>query len=366
MPANETNAQPAPSYWPDRLRNLATAMVVLIHVAAPIAHAAGADFDSSKWWAGNFWNSISRAGVPLFVMLSGYLLLGKDYPLGDFLRKRFSRVAVPALFWMLVYSYYGHLAKGKPATWEELFRNIITGPVHYHLWFIYLILGLYLVYPILRPWVRAATDRDFLYFFLLCAIGTWGYKMSQYFFQLKIGIMFELVTNHGGYFVLGYFLGNRVECAAKGQDMGRGLFLKQEGRWLFRAWLPAVFIVVGTAVTLLASYWVNTGWAHEKNQIFFYDYLTPNVSMAATGWFLLAKTAMNRSPLLDVERSFAAVSFGIYLVHVLVMDWWGIAGYRHSTVDPWCGVPALAFMVMAMSFLATSLIRALPGGGRVV
>jgi surface polysaccharide O-acyltransferase-like enzyme len=111
-PSPTPKAPPAP--WPDRLRNLATVMVIGIHVAAPIAHGEGQDFNGTWWWAGNFWNSLTRPAVPLFVMLSGYLLLGKDYPLPDFLKRRFSRVVIPAIFWMLIYCFYGYMANGSP------------------------------------------------------------------------------------------------------------------------------------------------------------------------------------------------------------------------------------------------------------
>ncbi|MFM7399361.1 MAG: acyltransferase, partial [Bacteroidota bacterium] len=110
--------------WADRIRNISTIMVIAIHVAAPIAHVPQ-DLNSFWWWIGNFWNSLSRPGVPLFVMLSGFLLLGKDYPLPDFLSRRFSRVVIPALFWMVIYSVYGHIAGNNPATVWDAIRNII-------------------------------------------------------------------------------------------------------------------------------------------------------------------------------------------------------------------------------------------------
>lgn len=342
--------------WPDRLRNLATFMVVLIHAAAPIAHAEGSDFNSSFWWAGNFWNSLSRPGVPLFVMLSGYLLLGKDYPLPDFLKRRFTRVVVPAIFWMLIYSFYNYMAHGVPGSIPEALKGIVTGPVHYHLWFIYLIIGLYLVYPILRPWVRSASDQDFLYFFVMCAVGTWVYKALADFCQMPIGIYFELFTNNCGYFVLGYYLG-RMKTT---DDPTNRL-----SYWLHHPLLPWALIGLGTASTMLASYSLNTFWNNGHTQVYFYDYLTPNVAISAIGWFMLAKTAFNGRPLLDIERDFNAASFGIYFAHVLVMDWWGKVGYWHSMAHPFYVAPMLSMMIFSMTFIAISLIRILPGGQKV-
>ncbi|MCB0577334.1 MAG: acyltransferase family protein, partial [Saprospiraceae bacterium] len=207
--------------WADRLRNLATLLVIGIHVSGSVAQESSG-FDTFSWWSGNLWDSLARPAVPLFVMLSGYLLLSKDYELGDFLKKRFSRVVIPALFWMIIYSFYNYFSKGSPATVAEAIRGIVERPVHYHLWFIYLIIGLYMVYPILRPWVRNAREHDFLYFFACCVLGTWVYKILWEFFGISIGIYFELVCNNCGYFVLGYYLGHK---AAAGED-GAGAHIR--------------------------------------------------------------------------------------------------------------------------------------------
>jgi len=350
--------------WPDRLRNLATVMVIGIHVAAPIAHGEGLDFNGSWWWAGNFWNSLTRPAVPLFVMLSGYLLLGKDYPLPDFLKRRFSRVVIPAIFWMLIYCFYNFMAKGSPATLGEALKSIVTGPVHYHLWFIYLIIGLYLVYPILRPWVRTASNQDFLYFFVMWSIGTWVAKALYTFAQMPMGIYFELFTNNCGYFVMGYFLGNRVTIRTAISDKTETAGVPDTSLKLHR-YTPWLLIAIGTAGTMLASYWINTFFWNGNTNVYFYDYLTPNVLISAIGWFLLAKTAFNNKPLLDIERDFSAASFGVYFAHVLVMDFCGKMGYWHSMSHPIYVSPMLTAMIACLTFLAVALIRVLPGGQRV-
>jgi surface polysaccharide O-acyltransferase-like enzyme len=351
------------SPWPDRLRNLATVMVIGIHVAAPVAHGDGQDFNGSWWWAGNFWNSLTRPAVPLFVMLSGYLLLGKDYPLPDFLKRRFSRVVIPAIFWMLIYSFYNYMANGSPSSIGAALKGIFTGPVHYHLWFIYLIIGLYLVYPIIRPWARTASNQDYLYFFVMWSIGTWIYKALAVFGQMTIGIYFELFTNNCGYFVMGYFLGTRVRL----NDV-RGIMNEEQGlpsAVRVHHYTPWLLIAVGTAGTMISSYVVNAFFWNGHTNVYFYDYLTPNVIVSAIGWFLLARMLFNSKPLLDIEREFSAASFGIYFAHVLVMDYCGKLGYWHSMAHPIYLAPMLTIMIASLTFLAISLIRVLPGGQRV-
>lgn len=343
-------------FWADRLRNIATVLVIAIHVSSPIAHGFS-DINTWWWWAGNWWNALGRPAVPLFVMLSGYLILSKDYELGPFLKKRFSRIVIPAVFWMSIYMLYSFIARGEPATWWDAIKIIISGPVHYHLWFIYLIIGLYLVYPILRPWVRTASEQDILYFLTLCAIGTWVYKILLVFGQVSIGIYFELFSNNAGYFVLGYYLGTKSASDDANLTMP----------WRFTrhqlSWISLALITAGTVSTAMLSYWFSS--AKGQNFTFFYDYLTPNVSVSAIGWFMFVKTTFNKKPLLDIEKDFAGASFGIYFVHVLVMDWWGQCGYWHSKFHPMKGIPILIGLITIMSFLVIAFIRSMPGGKKV-
>lgn len=350
--------------WADRLRNLATLMVIAIHVAAPIAEGY-TELNTSWWWLGNFWNSVSRAGVPLFVMLSGYLLLGKDYPTGDFLRRRFTRVLVPALFWMSVYSLYNHIANGHPATFTDFLVGLVQGPVHYHLWFIYLIIGLYLIYPILRPWVRQARDADFWYLFAVCALASWGLKIIYTFHHIGIGIYWEFFSNNLGYFALGYYLGTKT--ADGGRQTADGS-TPQLAAWPLTIkqlrWLSVGLIVVGTATTMLGSYWTKSSLPADTHR-YFWDYLTPNVGFAAVGWFLLARYSFGWRPLSDIEKAFSEASFGIYLAHVLVMDWWAQCGYWHSKWHPYKGVPVLIGLITLMVFMVVSVIRTLPGGKKI-
>lgn len=346
--------------WADRLRNLATLLVIAIHVAGPVAEET-AQIDSSGWWVGNFWDSLGRASVPLFVMLSGFLLLGKDVPTFDFLKKRTARIALPALFWLVVYSIYSHFAHNNPATLGDAVKGLINGPVHYHLWFLYLIIGIYLTVPILRPWVKQATERDYLYFFAVCILGTWIYKVLFYAFDVSIGLYFELFTNQTGHFVLGFYLGNKV-CKGETPTVSgikpwpfTGVQLR---RYAFLAILAAVMI---TAVgTYIATKW-NNGVFHKYH----YDYLTFNVGLAAIGWFVFAQRSFNGRPLLDVEKELAGASFGIYFIHVLVMDWWSEVGYWHSKYHPAGSIPVTIALVLIMSFTAVLIIRSSAWGKKI-
>ena len=87
--------------WIDLLRVFAIFQVILIHLSFPVI--AKLELPDSYRLAAVFYNAFSRAGVPIFFMISGYLLLGREEPIMDFLRKRFLKVGIPALLWTAIY-----------------------------------------------------------------------------------------------------------------------------------------------------------------------------------------------------------------------------------------------------------------------
>jgi surface polysaccharide O-acyltransferase-like enzyme len=212
--------------------------------------------------------------------------------------------------------------------------------------------------------VRSATERDFRYFVAVCILGTWGYKILSTFFDLKIGLYFELFTNQTGFFVLGYYLGCKTLASEAATVSTSGI-----SPWrLSRSQLFAVafgLIAVGTVSTALGTYLCSTTIGGGKFHPFFYDYLTPNVSMSAMGWFLLVKWFFNKTPLRSVEKDFAAASFGIYFIHVLMMDWLAQAGYWQTKFHPALCIPVLIVLIAGLGFMFVLIIRALPGGTKI-
>ena len=85
----------------DTLRALATLGVIIIHISSPLVNMTYGK-NMPYWWIGNVVDSAVRFAVPLFLMLSGATMLGKEYKLSDFYKKRFMRVFIPFVFWLLV------------------------------------------------------------------------------------------------------------------------------------------------------------------------------------------------------------------------------------------------------------------------
>ena len=151
--------------WIDWMRVAACLMVMVVHSTEPFylgGEGSRILTEGDAYWS-SFFDSFVRACVPLFVVASSYLQFPLHYSTGEFLRRRALRVLVPFLCWSIVYA----LAWGEPV---ENFRSLLLN-FNYaagHLWFVYMLVGIYLLMPMLSPWAERVGKRELQFYLLLC------------------------------------------------------------------------------------------------------------------------------------------------------------------------------------------------------
>jgi surface polysaccharide O-acyltransferase-like enzyme len=126
---------------------------------------------NNAYWVG-WYNSLCRSSVPLFGMISGFFL----FPLpdtGSFYKKRLSRVVIPFVVWCIFYAFY-QFFRGQVSLNIALI-NILKIPVNFgteigHLWYVYMLTGIYLFAPIISPWIATASRRNIELYLLLWAV----------------------------------------------------------------------------------------------------------------------------------------------------------------------------------------------------
>lgn len=143
--------------WIDFLRVTACFLVMVVHSTEP--YYLGGDGTLVACVNDVFWVSLfeglARCCVPLFVIASSYLQFPIHYPTGEFFRRRALRILIPMLFWTVVYA----LVWGEPAAnFKGLLLNFNYAAGH--LWFVYMLIGLYLVMPMLSPWAEKVSRQE--------------------------------------------------------------------------------------------------------------------------------------------------------------------------------------------------------------
>ena len=338
----------------DTLRALATLGVIIIHVTTPVlkmTYGKNMEF----WWIGNSIDSCVRFVIAMFLMLSGATMLGKTYKLGEFYRKRFMRVLIPFLFWSAIYCIYLWQilpAKSKPTGLLSIlnwaFNLFINQGISRHFWYVYMIVVIYLFVPFLGKAVRKLNDITLWSVLLLwVAVNTaqtfhifkisgWPAPVQQYFGYLM----------YSGYLLLGYQL-MKVQISS------------------IRSRILAVLVYILTILTAAVSTWFLSKQAHKLDTSM-YGTLTPNTMLQSVALFILVKelTTNNRIGRWIITM-LSNYSYGIYLVHVLIINLLFDHKIFWTMAHPLLSLPAIVALVLTSSFGIIFLLRKVPGGNYI-
>ncbi|MBP1616357.1 MAG: hypothetical protein H6Q14_184 [Bacteroidetes bacterium] len=340
-------AHPVKTFWYDNLRVIATIGVICIHVSSCYQPESGT-ISSYSFWVGNIFDSLSRFSVPVFVMLSGALLLFKEDGVRVFWKKRIMRLLVPFLFWSSIYMlkyFWNSYEDGTRLSFAgyawELFLQLRDGS-SLHFWYIYMIFGVYLFVPIIGKWVRNSPPKEHLYFLGIWALTIiWGQPILETF---KPDIELSYFSGFLGYLVLGYFLSQRKFKSKRQQNL-----------------ISLALIGIGAASTILGTYLIHYYTGKYENT--FYECLSPNILLYSSGIFLFLKdkdTAFR--PLVKVRDFISKYSYGVFLVHVLVFFKLQDFGISWNFVDPIVGIPLTVIICLAISLLIVFIVNKLPYG----
>jgi surface polysaccharide O-acyltransferase-like enzyme len=333
--------------WISNLRAIATIFVIILHISAP-AVVYSSSLMNYSWWIGNIYNSSSRFCVPIFFMISGTLIFPKTYGLVEFFKKRVLRVFIPFAFWSFIYIFYTLLfrhIKGNDLNYLDTIKNIFSflkdgNQTSFHFWFIYVLLGLYLSFPILSKWARNSEIKDIQYFLLL-----WLVSLAftyPYINKVKPNIDLSFFSGYIGYVVLGYYLSVIDSSNIKKTRI-----------------ISIVLMGFGFCITVISSS-IMTNYQNSFSHRF-YDYLSPNVILFSAGIFLFFKTLnINNKHFLKLLNLISDYSFGIYLVHILILNILCLFGLWWNSFNPLFSIFFIAVLCLIISWTIIFLIRKLP------
>ena len=225
----------------DCLKGIAILMVILIH-ASDTVFSRNHDFDM-EWFLAMVATSLSRVCVPYFVTVSGFLVLNRNKTASflQFYCRRFARILFPFVFWLAIYILWRHFYEHEQLSVRQWLVEILQGPVYYHLWFLYMIVGLYLAAPFLSRMLDNLKDRQVALFmvlwFGLASLLPWAEWLLEFETKVPLGIF-------GSYF--GYFL---------------------FGGWLRRLQVPHAIarICGGLSLVLVALTILGTTWISRRD-----------------------------------------------------------------------------------------------------
>lgn len=317
--------------WLDVVRFIAMFTVVCCHCTDPFNFYPGTapNIGEIKLW-GAIYGSVLRPCVPLFVMITGALLLPVRGDASTYYKKRIPRVFYPFLIWSVLYNLFpwitGLLGLNPqiildffPYAGEEVMRQSFSVSLEYilmipfnfsilavHMWYIYLLIGLYLYLPVFSAWVEKASERAKLMFLL-----AWGVTLLlPYYYQFvsnylwgtcswnSFGMLYAF-AGFNGYLLLGHYLKNLEWSLKKTLAIGIPMF------------------AAGYAVTFLGFRHITAlpEYTDEMLELFF-TYCSLNVVMMTIPVFMLAKKVkVNSERMKKALANLTVCGFGIYMIH---------------------------------------------------
>lgn len=327
----ELQKNPQHIVWLDVVRFVAMFTVVCCHCTDPFNFYPGIapNIGEIKLW-GAIYGALLRPCVPLFVMITGALLLPVRGEISVFYKKRIPRVLWPFLIWSVIYNLFpwitGVLGINPevildffPYSGEEVMRQSLPVSLDYiaqipfnfsivdvHMWYIYLLIGLYLYLPVFSAWVEKASDKAKLWF-----LGAWAVTLllpyyNQFVAQYLWGTcswnafgMLYYFAGFNGYLLLGHYLRNLDWTLGKILAIGLPMF------------------VIGYAVTFFGFRYITAlpEFSDEMLELFF-TYCSLNVVMMTIPVFMLCKKVNFRSE--GIRKALANLTlcgFGIYMIH---------------------------------------------------
>lgn len=305
----------------DEVRSLAIILVVLGHIVRMYSR----DFTSWLICSGIF--SLTRIGVPLFFTVSGALLLTRKHDIMQFLERRFKRVVLPFAFWIIVYMILGILVWNSTFDFDYCLGIILgSNGLASPFWFIWSLIGIYLLIPMLSSFIREYDWFAFKYLIVITVVlsvfSTIGFfKIEQAKYEFRVIFNFFSVL---GFFILGSYIHNNEFNMSKSKSflLGIGLF------------------VIGIIGHFIQIYYSGLGGFELKPVDFFNIFVVTQT----VGLFIAFKYAdvkmisdkikqLKEQKLGEVILLFSSCSFGIYFSHYILT----IYLFNNGFMNSWTG-----------------------------
>lgn len=376
--------------WIDWLRVTAIFFVIIVHSTEPFylgGEGSRILTKSDAFWVSLF-DSFARACVPLFIIGSSYLQFPLHYKTKDFLLKRAIRILIPFAIWTCIYA----LIWGEPIeNFQNLFLNFNYAAGH--LWFVYMLMGIYLLMPMLSPWAEKVSRNELLFYLSICLFTSFipfireiSSDNSSYIIGpsgipafAKYPLWGECSWNSYGVF---YYLSGFIGYLLLGLYIKRFVVIRYQRKLLFMAILTWV---IGFFISFGGFYWLVEYTAGGSFPIegsirlavlwetpWFYDSI--GVVLMSIGWiFIFRRINIKGRWYSNFIFPLAKASYGVYLCHMIILafvselirEWLGIG--VESKLGFWTTPTEIiltAFLTFTLASAFSHLVGKIPGLGK--
>lgn len=278
----------------DFIRIIACFFIVLMHSPIPTNSIYGPFLSALSFF--------TAPAICLFFMISGALILPIKQSFSKFVLKKLIRIGLPLIIWTLIYlSLNIYFSKSEINIVKTFFSIPFSAQGTGVLWFIYTILGLYILSPILSEWIKKVSKKELEFYLIIWGI-TLCYPFFDFFIEInesQTGILYYF-SGYLGYYVLGYYLRNF------------------SNKYLF--WISCTIGIIGIGLILFLKYY---NVVFDFYRLFWYL----SIFIAAWSvvyWYIILSSSkiFPKIYFLNWIIKISNLTFGVYLIHILIMREW--------------------------------------------
>lgn len=354
----------------DYLRVVACFLVMLVHSSENFYGADASGMagnwsmlanEANRFWVAFYDGGLGRISVPLFMVVSAFLLvpMKQGVSMTQFYKRRFLRILPPMICFMLLYTFLP-LLWGQ-MSWEQSWTDFKLLPFNFpsmagHLWFMYPLISLYLIIPVVSPWLEKSTAKEERLFITFFAISTltpwlvrfvsadlWGSCFWNPYFN-----MFYYCSGYLGYLVLAHYIRYHLQWSRSK-----------------RLTVGTLCFVIGGAFTAWSFWFAGTPGINIETPAleWSWEFCTPNVLCATFGVFLLF-TCIEKAEAPRWITGISKLTFGMYLMHIFFLS--NIAplfipnGAAEPIVPVYLAIPCIAILTYLCCVVTCKLLSCIP------
>lgn len=321
------------------MRIIAILAVIAIHTTTRILEAS--NFNLQGYSLSLFINQASRFAVPLFFMISGFVLeLNYSYNQSylGYLQKRLAKIFLPYFFWSFIYYFFVYTKHT-----ISFFTTLLFGAASYQLYFIPTLIIFYILFPLVHKNYRFIANKWILIILGLAQLfflyQEYYIEPLPYFYPVSIALLNFYI------FILGAVASRNLS------------FLQKIGRW------KILMTILTLAMAFIVFFEGKLLYLKTHNYLFFYSQWRPSVFiysiiLAGLMYVLFSKNDLNTIFVKNLSR----LSFFVFFIHVIVLEtFWYVFGRGAFSNTPETLFNLLFFLcVIGASYAIAYLAHKIP------